>query len=252
VWWFGAYADGKLGPLNLNFDFVYDRGKNEDRGTIAPQARDIDFRGWAARANIGFPWEKFLFGFASIYGSGADLNKTSATALPGTAVASGTGAISSKAEAYIVPAGTEGGVGDSLILCGNGINRMNTGFEPAGATAHARAPFGGMWINKLYGSFAVSPEYNTRLEVMYIRDTTDKGNTIGNAVKATGVPRDDSDIGWEIDWLNTLVIYKNLTFQFGGGILFAGDAMDYRVGATNTNDSPKNPWAITTNLTYSF
>jgi len=28
--------------------------------------------------------------------------------------------------------------------------------------------------------------------------------------------------------------------------------MDYRVGATNTNKSPKNPWVVTTNLTYAF
>jgi hypothetical protein len=131
---------------------------------------------------------------------------------------------------------------------------MNTGFEPAAATAHARASFGGLWINKLYGSFMVTPQFKTTLEAMYIRDTTDNGNTIGNARKTTGVPEDDNDIGWEIDWLNTLSIYKNLTFGFGFGILFAGDAMDLAVvGASDgTNKSPKNPWALTTNLTYSF
>jgi len=252
VWWAGLYLDGKLGPVNLNFDFIYDKGKVEDRRDIATKARDVKFSGWGAVANVGFPWEKFLFGFASIYGTGADQNKTSATALPGQAVASGTGAISSKVGAYIVPAGTEGSVGHSLILCGNGINRMNTGFEPAAATAHARASFGGLWINKLYGSFVVTPEFKTTIEGMYIRDTTKHGNTIGNAVTTGGSPRNDSDIGWEIDWLNALSIYKNLTFQFGAGYLFAGDAMDYRVGATNTNKSPKNPWVVTTNLTYAF
>jgi hypothetical protein len=87
---------------------------------------------------------------------------------------------------------------------------------------------------------------------MYIRDTTKHGNTIGNAVTAAGRPRNDSDIGWEIDWLNTLKIYKNLSFGFGFGILFAGDAMDYYSGVGTTNDSPKNPWVLTTNLTYSF
>ena len=58
----------------------------------------------------------------------------------------------------------------------------------------------------------------------------------------------------EVDWFNTLSLYKNLTFQFGVGYLFAGDAMDYAViGAANgTNKKPKNPFVITTNLTYSF
>jgi hypothetical protein len=131
---------------------------------------------------------------------------------------------------------------------------MNTGFEPAANTAHARAAFGGLWINKLYAAFQVSPEFNTRIEGMYIRDTTDNGNTIGNALKTDGNPIDDNDIGWEIDWLNTLKIYKNLTFGFGFGILFAGDAMDYGVvgAAAGTNKGPKNPWVITTDLTYSF
>jgi hypothetical protein len=131
---------------------------------------------------------------------------------------------------------------------------MNTGFEPAANTAHARAAFGGLWINKLYAAFQVTPQFNTRIEGMYISDMTQNGNTIGNALRSTGYPRNDSDIGWEIDWLNTLSIYKNLTFGFGFGILFAGDAMDYAViGApAGTNKSPKNPWAFTTNLTYSF
>jgi hypothetical protein len=259
IWWFGLYADGKLGPVNLNFDFIYDYGKNEDRGVLAPQAKDVDFRGWGAVLNVGFPWEKFLFGFATIYGSGADLNKTSAAGMPGditagSAQAGGT-TPSSKAEAYILPGGTEGSPGHSLILCGSGINRMNTGFEPA-AGNNSRATFGGLWINKLYAGFQFSPIYSTRLELMYIFDTTKHGNTIGDAVSGTKFS-DDDDVGWEIDWFNTITLYKNLTFQFGGGILFAGDAMDYNIrtaaGArTTSNKSPKNPYALTTNLTYSF
>ena len=89
---------------------------------------------------------------------------------------------------------------------------------------------------------------------MYISDTTKNGNTIGNALTTAGRPRNDSDVGWEIDWFNTFAIYKNLTFQFGGGYLFAGDAMDFAVigAAAGTNKSPKNPWIFVTNLTYSF
>ena len=251
IWWFGAYADGKMGPLGFNFDLVFDRGKVEDR--TGAGLRDVKYRGWGVKANVFFPWEKLTFGVASVYGSGADQRKTSASGLPGTSVAndpSGAG-VSTKATAFIVPVGTEGSVGDSLILCGNGINRMNTGFEPAAATRHARAAFGGLWINKLYVSYKATPSFKTTLEGMYIADTTKHGNTIGNAVNAAGFPRNDSDIGWEFDLLNELQIYKNLQFAFGGGILFAGDAMDYRVTGTD-NKSPNNPWAITTKLVYSF
>ena len=90
--------------------------------------------------------------------------------------------------------------------------------------------------------------------MIYIRDTTKNGNTIGNALTTAGRPKNDKNVGFEIDWYNTLQIYKNLTFQFGGGYLFAGDALDYAViGAANgTNESPKNPYIVVTNLTYSF
>jgi hypothetical protein len=89
---------------------------------------------------------------------------------------------------------------------------------------------------------------------MYIHDETKNGNTIGNALRSDGRPRDDSLVGWEIDWFNTLQIYKNLSFQFGVGVLFAGDAMDYAVigAAAGTNKSPSTPFVLTSNLTYSF
>lgn len=252
MWWYGIYAAGKLGPVNLSADLVLNNGKVEDRRDTATRARDVKYSGWGGILNVSYPWEKLNFGFASIYGSGADQKKTNANGLPGSTVANGS-AVSTKVGAFIVPAGTEGSVGHSLILCGAGINRMNTGFEPAAATAHARASFGGLWINKLYGSFQATPAYKVTLEAMYVRDTTKNGNTIGNAVKTgTSTPRNDSDIGWEFDLFNEVQLYKNLKFAFGGGILIAGDAMDYRVGTTTTNKSPKNPWAITSNLTYSF
>jgi hypothetical protein len=236
--------------VNLNFDFVYNNGKNEDRRDLATKADDVKFNGWGAIINVGYPWEKFLFGFSTIYGTGVDQKKTAASALPGSTTPWGT--TSEKATTLIIPAGTEGAIGHSLIIDGAGINRQNTGFEPAADRGHARAGFGGLWINKLYAGYQVSPEFSTRIEGMYIHDETKNGNTIGNAVQSNGRPRDDGEVGWEIDWFNTLQIYKNLSFQFGAGILFAGDAMDYRSGTTNTNKSPNTPWVITTNLTYSF
>jgi len=254
VWWYGIYAAGKLGPVNLSADLVFNNGKITDRRDLAVQARDVKLSGWGGLLNVSYPWEKFNFGGALIYGSGADLSKTSANGYPGSAVASGSGT-SSKVGAFIIPAGTEGSVGHSIIFCGAGINRMNTGYEQAGSSAHAAATFGGLWINKLFGSFQVTPAYKVTLEGMYILDTSKKGNTIGNARKApfgaTNL-RDDKNIGWEFDLFNEVQLYKNLKFAFGGGYLFAGDAMDFWDTARSKNVSPKNPWVITSNLTYSF
>jgi hypothetical protein len=67
--------------------------------------------------------------------------------------------------------------------------------------------------------------------------------------------RDDKSIGWEIDLYNEVALYKNLKFAIGGGILFAGKAMDYwdsTVVTADKNVSPKNPWIIATSITYSF
>ena len=252
VWWAGFYMDGKLGPLNLNFDFSYDDGKIEDRRQVAARARDIDISGWGAILNIAFPWEKFLFGFSSIYGTGADQKKTKATPSP-DGVATPWGTVDRKVGAFLVPGGTEGSNSHALIIDGGGINRGNSGFEPA-CDRHGRGGQGGLWMNKIYAGFTVSPEFNTRIEAIYIRDTTKNGNTIGNALTTAGFPKNDKNVGFEIDWFNTLSIYKNLTFQFGGGYLFAGNALDYAVvgAAAGTNESPKNPWIVVTNLTYSF
>jgi hypothetical protein len=246
VWWAGLYLDGKLGPVNLNFDFCYDDGKIEAYGSNAPKPLDVS--GWGAILNIGFPWEKFLFGFSSIYGTGADQKKTAGKALPGAVTPWGT--LPTKVGAFLVPGGTEASNTHALVVDGGGINRGNSGFEPA-ADYHSRSGFGGLWINKIYAGFQFSPEFGTRIEGMYIRDNTKNGNTIGNAVTTAGMPRDDKNVGWEIDLYNTLAIYKNLSFQFGAGYLFAGNAMDYWNGGT-TNTSPKNPWIVVTNLTYSF
>jgi hypothetical protein len=251
VWWAGFYMDGKLGPLNLNFDFCYDDGTIEDRRQVAARARDIDISGWGAILNIGFPWEKFLFGFSSIYGTGADQKKTKATPSP-DGVATPWGTVDRKVGAFLVPGGTEGSNSHALIIDGGGINRGNSGFEPA-CDRHGRGGQGGLWMNKIYAGFTVSPEFNTRIEAIYIRDTTKNGNTIGNALTTAGFPK-MTKRRFEIDWFNTLSIYKNLTFQFGGGYLFAGNALDYAVvgAAAGTNESPKNPWIVVTNLTYSF
>jgi hypothetical protein len=87
---------------------------------------------------------------------------------------------------------------------------------------------------------------------LYIGDTTKNGNTLGDAVKYSGVLRDDKTIGWELALVQDINIYKNLVWTIGAGMLFAGDALDQQIAGTNMNKSPKNPFILATKLVFNF
>ncbi|MDI7258713.1 MAG: hypothetical protein QME90_02200 [Thermodesulfobacteriota bacterium] len=256
MWWLGAYADGKLGPLLLNFDFVYDTGEVERR-TGAP-VKDVDYRGWATRLKVNYPWQKLNFGGTFMYASGADQKKTNSTGLPGPSTPWGT--TTKKVGSYVTPPGSEqwAACQESLVVYGHSItaSALPTGMFPHPAVTYGtnltRGAIGGTWFAKVFAGFQATPWYKVNLEALYIGDTTKNGNTLGDAVKATGQPRDDKTIGWEINLINEIGIYKNLKWNIGLGVLFAGDALDQRIGSTNLNDSPKNPWIIATKLRYTF
>ncbi len=254
--WYGIYADGKVGPVGLTFDFVYDRGKVEGRGAKVT-ARDVKYRGFIIRGMIDYPWEKFNFGLGGMYASGADTKKTSAKGLPGDLVAYGTGAASTKVGSYVVPPLAEHTYMDeALVFYGTGGPGITRGapnnYGSSSGTAMTRGSYGGTWFAKAYASFKATPWYTVKLQGLYIGDTTKHGNTIGTARKLTGQLRDDSTIGWEFDIFNDIQIYKNLMWRVGAGILFAGDAMEYWNSTLSKNEDPKNPWAIVTRLIYTF
>lgn len=246
MWWLGLYADGKVGPVGLTFDFVYDRGKVEN--IKDPTVRDVKYRGFIIRTILDYPWEKFNFGLGGMYASGADTRKTNAT---------GYGAGVTKVSSYMLPPMAEHVYMDeSLCFYGTGGPGITRGapnnYGAASPNAMARGSYGGTWFAKLYASYKATPWYTVKLQGLYIGDTTKHGNTIGNARKATGVLRDDKTIGWEFNIFNDIQIYKNLQWRVGAGILFAGDAMDYYKSAAEPDVSPKNPWAIVTRLIYTF
>jgi len=272
MWWWGAYADGKLGPLDLQWDFVYDRGKVETRDTNSANLsfpagadRTVDYRGWVSRAKINFPWEMFNFGAAGMYATGSDLSKTSNIGLPGTAAANPGNGFSRKVGSYVVPPGAENpGGNDDIIIYGHLIGAAASPFtwSPSPGiypnVVH-RGTNGGTWFAKLFAGYKVTPWYKINLEGLYIGDTTRHGNTFGDAVKSgTSIRRNDKDIGWELLLINEINIYKNLKWDIGGAYLWAGDALDQAVrNAANTavlgvNKSPDNPWAIITKLSYTF
>jgi hypothetical protein len=255
MWWIGVYADGKAGPVNFNFDFIYDHGKVEPRQLLATIAPDVKYRGWATRAKVDFPWEKFNFGVVGMYASGADAKKTGTSGLPGSTTYLGNYA--TKVGSYVVPPGSEMAPINSESVVAYSIWAGASGgagvLETSNYSALNRGAFGGSWFAKLYGSAKVTPWYKVTLQGLYIGDTTKHGNTWGNAVKpGTTILRDDNDIGFELDMINDISLYKNLTFSVAGGYLWAGDAMSIKQYGVNYNADPKNPWAVRTRLQYLF
>jgi len=252
MWWLGVFADGKLGPVDLNFDFVVDRGEVKDQRNISPRARDVKYRGWATRLKVDYPWEKFNFGVVGMYASGSDQKKTNSTGLPGTTTPYGT--TTTEVGGYTVPTASEQfPFGDSLLISGSGVWPGFQGYNVLNYAQMHRGSIGGTWVARLYGSYKAAPWYKVTLAGIYIGDTTKNGNTIGNARKTgTSLPRDDKTIGFEVDLINEINIYKNLKWDIGLGYLFAGDALEYFDLATGRNKEGKDPWALTTRLTYSF
>jgi len=264
MWWLGAYADAKAGPVNLNLDFALDTGKvkgdavNSD-GVNFYDDKKVKYRGWAGQVKATFPWDKFSFGGVLFYATGADLKKTSRGGNPGDSPANDLGYATSRVGSFVFPAGSNQWVvwAESMFLGGNfstlvcipqGMQAANWG------NRLSRGATGGTWVAKLSASAQATPWYRVTLWGLYIGDTTKNGNTLGDAVKANGQLRDDKTIGWELALVQDINIYKNLTLTIGSGILFAKDALDQQVTSTAgyLNKSPKNPFIFSTKLAYMF
>jgi hypothetical protein len=252
-WWLGFYADGQAGPVNVQFDAAYDYGK------VKPQDgayRNVHYRGWAARGKVDYPFEKFNFGITGMYASGSDVKKTSATGLAGDATPWAT--VTKEVSGWMVPVGSENGAanGESAIIYG--MEAGASGGQGFGVCHNynymSKGAFGGTWFAKLMGSYKVTPWYKVTLQGLYIGDTTKNGNTFGTARGSDGNLRDDDTIGIELDMINEIEIYKNLTFKIFGGYLWAGTALnqDSGVAGQDRNVNIRNPWAIRTRLIYSF
>jgi len=250
-WWLGAYADGKAGPLDINLDFVYDGGKVESK--LNPAVRDVKYRGWLGKVMVDYPIEQFNFGGGVAYASGADKKKTDANGLAGGTTS--TGAQNSKVGTFIIPPGSENAPSsyESLFLSyqassSGGIgwaNETNTNFV-------SRGLLGGVWFAKAYASYKATPWYKLTLQGLYIGDTTKNGNTFGTAVKSNGTFRDDKTIGWELDLINNISVYKNLIWDVCFGVVKTGDAMEFKRSTGNSNDKMDTPWVVSTRFTYSF
>ena len=266
MWWYGLYLDGKLGPVDVNLDGIMDRGKVKPRDSFYGFPNfipDVKYRGWAARAKVDFPWEKFNFGVTGYYASGADAEDTHPFGLPASIPPAGFYPFSKKVTSYVVPPGSEAGsnFGESVVFYSFSPTRGATGIaNDISYTQMSRGPIGGTWMAKAYASVKAAPWYKVTIQGMYIGDTTKNADTFGNAREFNfffgSQRRDKKDIGWEFDIINEIQIYKNLKLTVAGGYMFAGKAMDQYTnidfGLFPNNEDIKNPWAVIWNLTYTF
>jgi len=272
MWWLGAYAGGKVGPVDLDFDFVYDFGKVMSELTPVPH---VNYQGWASRLNVEYPWEKFKFGLTGMYASGADARHTDPTGTPGGFTNLGT--FSRTNRGFVVPPGSEQGAfnGESIVMYSMEAGATGGyGIADSGNyTSMGRGGFGGTWFLKAYAAAKLAPWYKLTAQALYIGDTTTHGDTFGSAVKfypnIWGQRNEDNQtIGVELDIFQDIQIYKNLRFWMGYGYLFAGSALKINRASgfnvftpglpsnfsvlPNLNKTPENPWAFRTRLIYTF
>jgi hypothetical protein len=248
--WWGGYLDGKVGPVTLNLDFIYDHGFVSSRAD-GLKPKPVRYDGWLAHGKADFAIEKANIGVLGYYATGADAEQTSTRGLPGQATARGTP--SRRVGSYIVPVSSESGTGygESIVFYNTWVNHGSSGISAnVNYTQSCRGPVGGTWMAKLYGSYKIFPDFKMTVQGMYIGDTTKNGNTFGTARGDGGRPKDYSEIGWEADVIGEWSIYKNLKFTAAYGYLWAGRAMQLWSGVRN--HPIQNPYQVTTNLTYSF
>ncbi|RLA94366.1 MAG: hypothetical protein DRG69_05425 [Deltaproteobacteria bacterium] len=217
VWWIGVYSDGKVGPVNYNFDFVYDGGSEDEA--------DVDLSGWLVRAVVTYPYEKFKFGLGGLYVSGDDVDDTddyTEFIAPYWSEAAGINADS----AIVI-----GGWGSDFVSVGD------AGFHNP-ATVYGR-DWLGIWGVRLFAEYKALDWLTLMGQVSYWGDTTEDGDSFGRG-------DDDDDIGWELAVGAHVQIYKNLKLRTAFGYLIAGDATD------QGTESIDDPYVWVTTLAYTF
>jgi hypothetical protein len=244
-WWLGINVDGKIGPAVLKSDFVYFSGDGEVASPLAAVGiGDADYGGWAVYADVNVPISQFTVGGTFFYATGDDLTDTTLSATN----------LSPDFDAYRIPPGSEANPALGTVFWA-GTTHDGVDIATAGrglATQVQQRWFGGLWTAKGYASFKPLDWLKVTAYGMYIGDTTEEGNTIGNAVETATTLEDDDDIGIELGAIVDLSIYKNLTYSVAAGYLFAGDALETWTGVGLANDDPDDPWAIVSQLIYKF
>jgi len=257
MWWFGAYSDGSLGPIQLKADVAFDYGKVKPFGATHAY-EEVKYQGYATRLRLIYPWERFEFMLLGLYTSGPDAEDTDTNGLPGRTVADPAAGATKKStnyRGYVVPPGSEEnsswGENAMDIVYGNFLLGRGPDYTGSNASLMSRGAIGGTWTVQAKTGYKMTPWYKISLSGAYIGDTTKNGNTLGNARRSNGISlRDDNDIGWEAALMNEVQIYKNLKWDTIFGYLWAGQALDQ--WGTGANVSPKDPYLAGTRVTFTW
>ncbi len=267
--WFGLYADGKLGPINIKTDFIYDWGNVHARIPVAEGHHRIKFSGYCLYGKFDFPWEKFNFGTVGMWTSPADADETTggqvgatSSGLPGTEVAATFPDPTSfkpvrRVGTFVVPPGSESGAifGEGLVFYSSFVNRGNTGIgNTINIRGMGRGGVGGTYMIKAYTSYKFHPDHKITFAGMYIGDNVSNGDLFGTYVKDNGRLRDKDTIGVEIDLIWEWNIYDKLKYTVGAGYMWPGTAIKYQssYAANFINQKVNTPWILCSQLMYSF
>ena len=244
LFWLGAYLNGKLGPLPMELDFIYQGGKvtytqaTNQHTTL----NSFLFRGW-----ISYVFKGLEVGGGAMYVQGENYKKYNQTAAGAGATmqyAPNSGAASSR---FILPQpATDAVPGDSIVYTGGW---MGTGINAhIGALLAPETELPGFWYARGYAYYKVFDWMKVGAQLMYIAGT-DRYNDNTPFVEYYNARHDNGDngIGWEMDYGVNVQIYKNLSFNGAFGYLFPQKQMSMAGG-----QAPAAPWQFVGLLLYTF
>jgi hypothetical protein len=244
IYWVGVYADGKIGPVGLQFDWVYNGGSidYDASGWGGAPPRNQDIEAWAIRGVIDIsPIPRLTVGVGALYATGEDNSTNDWEQFRSVNGWEGQG------RQQGLPA-----LQDFLLLT-DGVMGIVPFRGPGVGWIGGPNYIGGFWYVRGFAQYMATDWLRLVANFGWIGDTTDDGNRIGTAVDfSTGQFRDDDDVGFEMDFGFNIALYKNLQWGVGFGYLFPGDALDQLDLATLTNDDPADPWALTSAILYTF
>jgi hypothetical protein len=249
LYWLGVYLNGKMGPMPMELDFIYQGGRASYTNLTHTTLGSWLIRGW-----MSYIFQGLEVGAGAMYVQGEDYAKYTNTTQPAQYVP-GAGTHSSR---FLLPqSATDAVPGDSMVYTGGwmgtGINAHN------GAFLAPEAEYPGFWYARLFAYYNVFEWLKLGAQVLYLGNTDkhEEGKPFVIYWQGNRGMHGNDRIGWEMDYGVNLKIYKNLSFNGAFGYLFAGRAMDtdYSGGSAGMNltvGRPNDPWIFAGLLLYTF
>lgn len=227
LWWLGAYANGKIGPVKTEADFIYNGGKAD-----MPVGSDVDYGSWLLRLLGSVVFGNLEAGLGFMYVQGEDFGDADVST-------------------FVLP----GLVSEGCAICGDSIV-FHTGWMGTDPGALAPGFIGpdnvwvGHWYLRAFAMYQVLEWMKLGAQVAYFGDTNKDGDVFDPYPGSAVDPEDDDYIGVELDIGTNITIYKNLSFRGGFGYMFAGDAL--KMWSGTAWEKPADPWVFVGTLLYTF